>query len=185
MKIEQRIGNYIARYAPSQKKLIAYLEKKHVSNIELFLKSIGYNENIMLEAWIRTYIHTGKPKRDILQKLLIKWFNKDDILKSIETNCSDIEDWSSQREHIEMSIQSKLRKGKSKKIILLEFSGAYPYFHDEIQDYIMHLDDTQSLNKYIEIYKKKYNISDTKEKQKCIQALMRRGFLYENIKNAL
>jgi SOS response regulatory protein OraA/RecX len=67
----------------------------------------------------------------------------------------------------------------------MTLAGKYPYFRDEIREYVASLDDSDSLTQEVERYKQKYNISDPKEKQKFYAALMRKGFGYSEIKNTL
>jgi SOS response regulatory protein OraA/RecX len=67
----------------------------------------------------------------------------------------------------------------------MTLAGKYPYFRDEIREYVESLDDSDSLTKEVERYQQKYNISDPKEKQKFYAALMRKGFGYQEIKTKI
>lgn len=82
-------------------------------------------------------------------------------------------------------MQNKLQKGKSLRILQGELSSKFPYFRDEIEELLAHYSDDSGLLKEIEKYSRKYNLSDKKELQKFYQALMRKGFRYDAIKNAL
>lgn len=84
MNIYARASHYMARYAPSKNRFLAYLEKKNVSYPDEILTTIGYNEDVMLDAWMRTFINTGRPIFDIKIKLLNKKFEREDIEKKIE-----------------------------------------------------------------------------------------------------
>jgi SOS response regulatory protein OraA/RecX len=46
-------------------------------------------------------------------------------------------------------------------------------------------DDDESLQKEVQKYKNRYNLSDPKEVQKFYAALLRKGFNYSDIKNAI
>lgn len=70
-------------------------------------------------------------------------------------------------------------------ILAMELKRKYPYFSDEITQILEEKTDKYSLETILEKYLKKYNINDSKEKQKLIQAMMRRGFRYDEIKKFL
>lgn len=73
MNIILRVSNYISRYAPSKQKLSAYIIKKHYeSRLEEILEEVGYNEDMMIEMWIRTFLNLGKSEREMRQKLQLK-----------------------------------------------------------------------------------------------------------------
>ena len=59
----------------------------------------------------------------------------------------------------------------------------YPYFRDEIKEILHNSSDTSGLEKEIERYKKKYNLNDRWEEKKFYNALMRKWFRWEDIKN--
>ncbi len=67
----------------------------------------------------------------------------------------------------------------------MTLAGKYPYFRDEIREYVESLDDSDSLAREVQKYKNKYNLQDPKEKQKLYAALMRKGFGYQEIKAKL
>lgn len=56
MNLKLRIANYISRYAPSRKKISAYLTKKKCLHIEAFLSDIGYDESLMCDLWMKTFM---------------------------------------------------------------------------------------------------------------------------------
>lgn len=60
MNFELRVANYISRYAPSGLRIREYLAKKKCQNVEKFLLDIGYNEELMISMWMRTFIVLGK-----------------------------------------------------------------------------------------------------------------------------
>ena len=94
-------------------------------------------------------------------------------------------DWENFRCNIEKTIQNKLQKGKSLRVLQGELSSKFPYFRDEIEELLGHYSDDSGLSKEIEKYSRKYNLADKKELQKFYQALMRKGFRYDAIKNFL
>lgn len=60
MNLQLRLKNYITRYAPSREKLTSYLSKKKAPDIDSVLENIIYDEGLMCDMWIRTFIATGK-----------------------------------------------------------------------------------------------------------------------------
>lgn len=72
MNLPLRLQNYIARYAPSRKKIGEYLAKKNCQNIDEILLQVGYNENLMMDMWMRTFLSLGKGSQDIRMKFLKK-----------------------------------------------------------------------------------------------------------------
>lgn len=176
----------MARYAPSEKKLRSYLEKKKYSgNIGEFLQEIGYSEDMMLDMWIRSFLTNGKGEREIIMKLLKKEFPKEKVLSKMEWIQEEIRDWEIHRNHIENQIQNLLKKWKSKMIIKVILWGKYPYFRDQISETLSENSDIFWLEKEVEKYKQKYNLSDRSEEKKFYNAIMRKGFRYEEIKNML
>ncbi len=176
----------MARYAPSEKKLISYLEKKKYSgNIPDFLREIGYSEDMMLDMWIRSFLSGGKWEREIKLKLIKKEFPTEKVIKKIEWIQEEIRDWKNHEKTIEKQIQDLLGKGKSKMMIWVILGGKYPYFRDEIKEILHNSSDTSGLEKEIERYKKKYNLNDRWEEKKFYDALMRRGWRYTNIRDYL
>lgn len=174
----------MARYAPSEKKLISYIEKKkYTGNIPDFLREIGYSEDLMCEMWIRSFLSSGKWEREMKLKLMKKEFPKEKVIAKIERVQEEIRDWKYHEKMIEKQIQNLLEKGKSKMMIWVILSGKYPYFRDEIKEILNESSDTSGLEKEIEKYKNKYNLSKPEEKQKFFNILLRKGFRWEDMKN--
>ena len=142
MNIQLRLANYITRYAPSRKKVTAYLTKKKIENIDLLLEESGYDESLLCDMWMRSFMALGKGEREIRQKLYKKEFPKEMIEKKITNFNEEIVDWSSHASQIELQMQSFLARGKSLRIISMELVGKYPYFRDEILELLELLDDT-------------------------------------------
>lgn len=185
MNIYLRLANYISRYAPSRAKIIEYLEKKNQENPEKILEEIGYDEDLMLDAWMRTFINTGKWKQEIIRKLLLKQFEKEKIFAKISQYENEITDWENVKFYIIRWIENRLQKGKSTMVLKMELFQKYPYFKDEIADLFAEYNNNVWLKKEIEKYSQKYNLSDKKDLQKFYAALMRKGFQYDEIKKFL
>ena len=182
MNLLLRIHNYINRYAPSENKLRQYLSRKnHTLNITSFLNEIWYDESIMCDLWIASFLATHKWEREIREKLLKKGFWKWLVEKKIIESLSQIQDWDNYKWEINAKIDSLLEKGKSKKMIELLLCEKYLYFRDEIRLLIEWKDDDASLEKEAKRYLEKYDISDFKEKMKFYAALQRKGFSYKKI----
>ena len=158
MNIRLRLANYITRYAPSRRKISAYLTKKKYETIPELLSEIGYDEELMIDIWMRSLLSTGKGRREIITKLSKKEFPKDLIEEKVTLAEEDIMDWESNRVWIEYQINSLLARGKSLRIIAMTLAGKYPYFRDEIREYVESLDDSDSLAREVQKYKNKYNI---------------------------
>lgn len=186
MNLTLRVANYMSRYAPSQSKITSYLEKKKYSgNIPDFLREIGYSEDMMLDMWIRSFIATGKGEREIMVKLLKKWFPKEKILEKVEVAQEDIRDWENQGRNIEIQIQNLLTKWKSKMIISVILWGKYPYFRDQIREILDTSSDISWLEKEVQKYRQKYNLSDRAEQKKFYDAIIRKGFKYGEIRDLM
>lgn len=186
MNIALRISNYISRYAPSEKKLFSYLEKKKFQgNIDILLEEIGYSESLMCDMWIRTFLSLSKWYREIERKLLVKWFGKDIVKEKLSLSLEEIQDWGNHRNSLEWQITTLQRKGKSNRIIAITLIGKYPYFRDEISLLLEDLDESDWMKKEIEKYLSKYDIHNPKEKMKFYQALARKGFSYKDVRNVL
>lgn len=186
MNIELRIANYIARYAPSEKKLREYLtKKKFTGDITLLLSGMGYDEDMMCDMWIRTFLSRSTGEREARIKLYKKWFPKDLIETKITSSLEEIRDWSSHSSEIESKITSLIKKGKSTQVISLLLTSKYPYFRNEIRELLLSFSDDTGLQKEIEKYMLKYNLKIREEKQKFYAALQRKWFHYEDIKTAL
>ena len=185
MNIQLRLANYITRYAPSRKKVTAYLTKKKIENIDLLLEESGYDESLLCDMWMRSFMTLGKGERDIRQKLYKKEFPKEMIEEKISQFAGEINDWESHASQIQDQIDALIARGKSIRIVSMEIMGKYPYFRDEIGGYIEWVDDTTWLKKEVQKYKNKYNMADQSQKQKLYAALLRKGFAYGDIKEEL
>jgi hypothetical protein len=97
MNIRLRLANYITRYAPSRRKISAYLTKKKCETIPDILLEIGYDEELMIDIWMRSLLSTGKGRREIIIKLSKKEFPKDLIEAKVTLAEEDIMDWESNR----------------------------------------------------------------------------------------
>ena len=186
MNLTLRISNYITKYAPSKKKLIEYISKKKPTfPIPVFLEELNYDEDMMINMWMRSFLTRSIWERDIQIKLMKKWFPKELILKKIELSEAEIRDWSLHAQEIESTIGNLLKKGKSTQIIRMTLSGKYPYFKNEISEFLASYSDESGLIREIEKYRRKYDLSQSWEKQKFYAAIQRKGFRYEDIKNII
>lgn len=185
MNITLRLANYISRYAPSEEKITDYLTKKKISDPEKLLSEFWYDENLMLDMWMRTCIATAKWEREILQKLMKKWFPKEKIFQKIEIFRTDIENWDDMKSSILSRMQTALQKGKSTTQVSQDFSAKYPYFREQISEFLASCTDTSALQKACEKYAQKYDMTDKKQEQKFYAALMRKGFKYREIREFL
>jgi len=185
MNITLRLANYISRYAPSRRKILTYLDKKNCQDPEGILKDNGYDESLMCDMWMRSFLALGKWKREIQLKLQKKEFPKELIQEKIELFDADIQDWESNRIAIQNQIQILEQRGKSSRIIHNTIVSRYPYFRDEITEFLSESDDSDNLTKEVQKYKNRYNIADKKIREKMIASLLRKGFSYSDIKNHL
>ena len=186
MNLELRLANYITRYAPSREKMLQYLAKKHYQGDgEQLLSDIGYSEDQMLGMWMRSFIVRSIGERDIRIKLMKKWFPKEKIESFLESNTTDIRDWESHKPLIESVITRDLARGKSKRVIGMVLISKYPYFRDDIWELLSGYDDATGLASEIEKLLGKYRITDPKEKKKFYDALLRRGFSYDQVSKYL
>ncbi len=185
MNISLRLANYISRYAPSRKKVTAYLEKKNCQNPAQLLADNGYDESMMADMWMRSFVSLGKGKREMSTKLMKKEFPKDLILEKIEAFDTEIHDWETHRSSIIHQIQTLEQRGKSRRIISMQLTGKYSYFRDEITELLTDQNDTDNLTKEVQKYKNRYNIDDKKIREKMIASLLRKGFSYSDIKVAI
>lgn len=177
--------NYISRYAPSRKKVTTYLEKKNCQNPAQLLADNGYDESMMADMWMRSFVSLGKGKREMSMKLTKKEFPKELILEKIEMFDTEIHDWESHRSSIIHQIQTLEHRGKSRRIMAIQIVGKYPYFRDEITELLIEKNDTDNLTKEVQKYKNRYNTDDKKIREKMIASLLRRGFSYSDIKVAI
>ncbi len=60
MNITLRLANYISRYAPSRKKVTTYLTRKNCLNPSQLLSDTGYDESMMADMWMRSFVSLGK-----------------------------------------------------------------------------------------------------------------------------
>jgi SOS response regulatory protein OraA/RecX len=185
MNLPLRLQNYIARYAPSRKKVHEYLTKKNCQNIEEILLQVGYNENLMMDMWMRTFLSLWKGSQDIRMKFLKKWFPKDIVAEYIERYNAEIQDWSSHESAILQKIQTLHTRGKSARFILQTMLGQYPYFREYIEEHIKTLDSHFALEKEVQKYKNRYTVENSKEREKIIASLLRKGFRYSDIQEIL
>ncbi len=185
MNITLRLANYISRYAPSRKKVTTYLTRKNCLNPSQLLSDTGYDESMMADMWMRSFVSLGKWQREMSTKLMKKEFPKDMILEKIEMFDAEIHDWDSHRSSIIHQIRTLEQRGKAKKIIEMNLLGKYPYFRDQIREILIDTIDTDAIQKEVQKYKNKYNTKDPKEKQKYYGALLRKWFSYADIKNTL
>lgn len=185
MNIYAILSKYISKYAPSRKKISDYIAKKWNFDANKILSEIGYDENLMMDMWIRTFIATGKSELEIKQKLLLKWFEKEKILQKIQKFSDEIYDFANFENSIKIFINSKLAKWKSINFIKWELFKKFSYFKDEITEILAEYNDNSSLQKEIEKYSQKYNLEDKKDLQKFYSALLRKWFAYGEIKNFL
>jgi SOS response regulatory protein OraA/RecX len=163
----------------------AYLLKKNCQNPAALLIENGYDESMMADMWMRSFIALGKGKREMSTKMAKKEFPKEMILEKLEALNTEIYDWESHRSSIIHQIQTLKWRGKSSRIISMQVVWKYPYFRDQVNELLLEQDDTENLQKEVQKYKNRYNTRDPKEKQKFYAALLRKGFSYGDIKNAL
>ncbi len=182
---ESRVLNYISRYAPSKNKILTYLDKIWVAQKEYFLLSIWYDESMMGDMWMRTFLALSKGEHEIIQKMIKKGFPKDFVLEKIQWFQGEFRSWEDHKSRIISKIESLRERSKSKRIIAMTLTSAYPYFRDEIVWLIEELDERSILEKEVQKYKNRYNLDDFSEKQKFFRALQSRWFQYRDIKNAI
>lgn len=176
--LRTRIEKYIARYAPSKKRLFEYIWKLHLSTLE----GIEYNEELMLRMWIKSYLALGKDRHYIEMKLLLKWFVKSDIVATLIEFDDVFFDWNNFQWVLSQKVQSMVRLWKSKQRILFDLSAKYPNFKKEIQWLMMDFeDDTWNLKKEFQKIQSRYNMQDKNDKNRCIASLQRKWFRYSDI----
>lgn len=180
-----RVAPYITRYAPSEKRLRQYLSKKYCQDIDGVLSSIHFDEILMGDMWMRTFVSLGKWEQEIKLKLQKKEFSPATILQLMDKFAYEVHDWESNRHAIEYQMRTLESRGKSKQAIKNLLGTKYRYFRDEIVLLLEWMTDDSQLTKEIERYLPRYNISLPHEKQKFYQAILRKWFSYEDIKNWL
>jgi len=135
--------------------------------------------------WLRSFLSLGKGKREMTQKLYKKEFPKDMIEEKISLLDEEIVDWDMHKNQVLHQIGVFLERGKSIRSVAMLMASRYPYFRDEIIEHLDSIDDTDWLQKEVQKYKNKYNLSIPTEKQKLYAALLRKGFGYQQIKEQL
>lgn len=86
--------------------------------------------------WLRSFLSLAKGQREMHQKLLKKEFPKDMIEEKIALLEGEISDWESHKNPIEYQVRTLLERGKSLRVIQNLLVSRYPYFRDEITEYI-------------------------------------------------
>jgi SOS response regulatory protein OraA/RecX len=186
MNPEVRIVEYITRFAPSKNRLLQYIERKWWGEpSDTLIKALEYDEQIVLRWWIQSYIYAGKGERDMLLRLLKKWFQKEMILSELDNARVDTRSWEDYRKPIQTALEQALWKGKSLQMICMELWSRYPYFRHEIDALLDRYSDRDGLEKKWEKYKKIHDITHVDGYRKCFQALLRQGFRAENIRDFL
>lgn len=185
MNITLRLANYLSRYAPSKTKVLQYLQTKNIENPLGLLTENGYDESMMCDMWMRSFVTIGKWKQEIKLKLLKKQFPKEMIAEKLELFDTEIIDWENHSSSIQHQIQTLINRWKSTRIIQSTITAKYPYFKDEISELFTEKDDSENLEKEVQKYKNRYDISDKKIQEKMIASLLRKWFHYSDIKNLI
>ena len=186
MNIALIASNYISRYAPSKKKIHEYLiRKKFSGDMDLFLQSIGYDEDIMYGLWMRTFLSQKIGKYAIKRKLIKKWFSPKKIDSVLEGFTDELHDWENYAWEIELLRDTLIRKGKSLRVIQMTLIEKYPYFRDQITTSTEGLSNKKWLTDAISRIETKYNLTDSKEKQKFFANLQRKWFWFHEIQDFL
>jgi SOS response regulatory protein OraA/RecX len=139
----------------------------------------------MGDMWMRTFVSLGKWEQEIKLKLQKKEFSQATILQLMDKFAYEVHDWESNRQAIEYQMHTLESRGKSKQAIKNLLGNKYRYFRDEIALLLEWMTDDSQLTKEIERYLPRYDISLPHEKQKFYQAILRKWFTYEDIKNWL
>lgn len=71
-------------------------------------------------------------------------------------------------------VENRLGRGKSLLVLKQELLQKYPYFKDEISEFLEDYSDEIGLKKEIAKYREKYNLRDKQDEQKFYQALARK-----------
>ena len=183
MNLNLRLINYINRYAPSYTRLSEYLLKKNCQNFVEVIEWSGYNESLMCDMWMRSFLSMWKGKKEIILKLSKKAFPKEMILQKIEMSSDDIYNWDNYSNHISHQIQSLTSRWKSTRVISNLLIQKYPYFKENIANLFVDTSDLINLEKEVQKYRNRYNIQDKKQQEKMIASLLRKWFHYSDIKN--
>lgn len=107
------------------------------------------------------------------------------ILQKIEQYADDIHDWEVTKSHVINQIHTLEQRWKSRRMIVSIITSQYSYFRDEIQVLLWASDDSINLQKEVQKYKNRYNICDKKICEKMIASLLRKWFMYSDIKDAI
>lgn len=186
MDIYSRITRYITRYAPSEKRLRMYISRNIASqDISYILAKVCYSEIFMCNLWLQTLVSFGVSEQEIYRKLQKKWFPKNKIQQWITDFIADIRDWDMHKARIEFQIDQYIGKWKSKTHTRNVLMKKYPYFRDKIDELMRQKTDTSWLEKEIEKYLLRYDISHFSDKKKFFSTLQRKGFLYRDIVTCL
>ncbi len=114
-----------------------------------------------------------------------KDFPKEVIASVYAEFSEEVHDWEVNRQAVELQIRTLDGRGKSKQAISSVLSSKYPYFRDEIRALLEGNSDDVALEREIEKYRTRYDMSDPKEKQKFYAAILRKGFKYDDIKRMM
>jgi len=185
MNIRLRAANYIMRYAPSQTRLEAYLTRKKCDNIPTLLAELGYDETMMIQMWMRTFIAGKKGKQEMIRKLRAKAFPRELIEQNIEAFSEEWGDFDEYRTEILSQIDTYRARHKSRREISALLYQKYPYFRDQIGEIIGGISDDTSLDAALQKYAERYDLTDRSDTQKVIAALVRKGFQFSQVRDAL
>lgn len=189
---------YYLKYYPSKKKLTQKLEEKFWPNSEnwkkywwISAKDINHilnenmksiiNEEEVLKSKIKNLKNKWKNIYYIKWNLLKKWFILDEIDIILEKNFKIEEESFLDKKAITKKIELYKNKWKSKNFIrqnLIERSLDKEII-EEILTEVYGFSEEEILKKEFEKLKWKF------EKQKIIEKLLRKGFLYDEIKKVL
>jgi SOS response regulatory protein OraA/RecX len=167
MNLEQKLSVYITRYAPSRKKLVMYISKKtYALTHDQILSQIGYDESLMIDLWMRSFIAQGRGVTYIKQKLSLKMFEKADIEEAITRYSEELMSWDEYEKVIQDTIHQHQSRGKTTLQIRINLTQKYPYFRHEIESLLESSDDSENLQKEWTKITSKYNMDDRKEREK-------------------
>ena len=96
------------------------------------------------------------------------------IAEKLEIFDEEIINWENHSTSIQHQIQTLSNRGKSTRIIQSIITAKYPYFKDEISELFATKDDSDNLEKEVQKYKNRYDISDKKIQEKMIASLLRK-----------
>ena len=145
MDLRLRASQYILRYAPSRSRLLQYVTRKKSSHPDALLEELGYDEKMMIDMWMRTYIAGKKGKREIQEKLRKKEFPPLLIAQALEEYVTDLEDFDEYHHEIQGLIEKYRSRKKSTQEIRFLLKRAYPYFVDDIERILLDSRDNEVL----------------------------------------